>query len=271
MRYFNFLVLIGLLLLSACAKQDTNIHLNSLAIEEGGVSVINETEEYSSLDVLLEDTFLDEDGEGNNTDEVSEPKMVSDPLEFIINRPMFWANDILYTWVFDPMYNGYVYVTPKYLRELISNLYYNSTALVRVVSLFGQGRVEDALIELGECVTNFVLGAFGLFDLNVFDEGVVSDANIGQLFKHYGVGSGWYLVLPITGPSDVRAGLGLLAGSYLTVVPYIEDIGTQWGVRLGEVMSSWEVEYGAYQDARTMAATDLYETTRNLYFQKYMK
>ena len=267
MRWLNFLMIVAVLMLSACAKQDTNIHLDSLVAEERGTGIVSEVEEYSPLDDLLKDDLFDEDVD----DEISEIREISDPLEFIINRPMFWANDILYTWVFDPIYGCYVYVTPKYIRELISNLYYNSTALVRVVSLIGQGRVEDALTELGECVTNFVLGAFGLFDLDVFDKGVVSDANIGQLFRHHGMGAGWYLVLPVGGPSNIRDGIGFLAGSYLTVVPYVHDIGTQWGIRFGEVMSGWETEYGTYKDARIMAADNLYETVRDLYFQKYMK
>ena len=82
---------------------------------------------------------------------------------------------------------------------------------VRTFSCFLQGRFADGGIDFSRFMINTTLGVAGMFDVakDWFDM-QPRDEDFGQAFASWGCGHGFYLNLPIHGPTSLRDGIGLI-------------------------------------------------------------
>ncbi len=151
-------------------------------------------------------------------DEDDQELEVWDPLE-PFNRGMFWFNDKLYFYLLKPVAKGYRFVAPEPVRESVSNFFHNLATPVRFLNCLLQGKGHDAASELALFMINTTFGMVGLFDLTP-DDMVRPDAeDFGQTLGRYGTSSGFYLVLPVFGPSNARDAVGRVADSLVHPVP----------------------------------------------------
>jgi len=142
---------------------------------------------------------------------------VWDPLE-PFNRGVFWFNDKLYFYLLKPVAKGYRYVAPEPARESVGNFFHNLATPVRFLNCLLQGKAHDAASELALFMINTTFGIAGLFDLTP-DDMVKPDAeDFGQTLGRYGMSSGFYLVLPVFGPSNARDAVGRVADSLVDPV-----------------------------------------------------
>ena len=177
----------------------------------------------SSFSGSLEDDQFDADfGDGNEL----ETNLISDPLEGV-NRSVFWVNDKLYFYLFKPVARGYRLVTPRPARTSVHNFFSNLTTPARAINSLLQFKFYDFGTELYRLIVNSTVGLGGLFDPAETLVGLKrKDEDFGQTLGYYGAGHGFYLVLPLFGPSSLRDGSGMLADSffgplhYLTVRPH---------------------------------------------------
>ena len=136
---------------------------------------------------------------------------ISDPLERW-NRFWFSLNDVLYTRLFQPLFNAYVYVTPQALRSGLRNAMVNALVPVRFVNSLLQGKFLVAGVEFGRFVLNSTLGMGGLINYAKDHKTIVpvdpEGEDFGQTLGVWGAGPGIYLVWPILGPSNVRDSVG---------------------------------------------------------------
>lgn len=167
-------------------------------------------------------------------DEGEEELVVWDPIE-PVNRGIFWFNDKLYFLVIKPVARGYRVVAPEPVRESVGHFFHNLATPVRVVNALLQLKGLEAAEELLQCLFNTTFGLGGLFDLGVRIQDEGDDEDFGQTLGHYGTPPGFYLVLPVIGPSNARDAVGRVADSlahpvsspYYLQMEQLEVAGTQ--------------------------------------------
>lgn len=169
------------------------------------------------FDAEFDDDFADFDDEFDE----EEPPLISDPLE-PWNRGVFWVNDKFYFYLIKPIARGYR-VMPRPIRKSVGNFFTNLSTPARAVNSLLQFKLKDTGTELGRFAVNSTIGWGGLFDPAGYSLGWKKKSeDFGQTLGHYGVGSGWYLVLPIFGPSSVRDGVGLFADQFFDPMNYVK-------------------------------------------------
>ncbi|MEY4642586.1 MAG: hypothetical protein RLZZ227_2580 [Pseudomonadota bacterium] len=141
---------------------------------------------------------------------------IADPLEGM-NRAIFSFNDKAYRGVLKPIARG-LRVIPEPVRVGGRNFFTNLGAPVSSVSALLQGDVRNFGTEFGRFVLNTTAGLGGFLDVAT-DVGLVQDEeDIGQTLGRYGVGHGFYLVLPLIGSSSLRETVGMIGTGVLNPV-----------------------------------------------------
>ena len=200
-----------------------------------------------------------------------EPNLVKveDPLE-PFNRVMFNVNDFSYTWLFDPAATGFSYVIPDDIRGVINNFFYNLQEPVRSLNALLQGRFSDAGTLLVRFLINTTGGIAGLGDPAGREFGFKAvDATLGQTLGTWGLGDGFYLVIPFYGPTTLRDFAGTVVDG-LALTPYYywangwEDHAA---IYLGKELSKLSFHLGEYEDLKKMSF-DPYVAIRNIYLQR---
>ncbi len=208
---------------------------------------------------FLDDAFYD-----------SEPKatQTGDPLE-PFNRVMFTFNDYAYTWVLDPMASGYSNVLPWDIRIAVGNFFYNLQEPVRMANALLQGRVGDAGTLLVRFAVNTTGGIAGFGDPAGREMGFKAvDATLGETLATWGVGDGFYLVVPMYGPTTLRDFTGTVVDG-LGVSPYYywaDGWEESFAIYLGKELNKLSLHLGEYENMKKLSF-DPYVAIRDSYFQ----
>lgn len=193
---------------------------------------------------------------------------VADPLE-PLNRVLFTVNDKMYVWVVEPVSTGYSKVLPVGVRKSIGNFFYNLGEPVRSVNCLLQGRIRDAGLTLGRFAMNSVCGILGLADAadSAFQIKPIY-ASLGETFSTWGVGDGFYLVVPVIGPSTLRDLAGTVGDGFAmeTYTPWSDDALTFVTVHGGRTVNYTSLHLGEYAEVKSLSF-DPYVAFRNGYFQ----
>jgi phospholipid-binding lipoprotein MlaA len=191
---------------------------------------------------------------------------ISDPLE-PLNRGIFWFNDKLYFYLIKPIARGYRWAVPEPWRISVQNVFSNLATPIRFVNAGLQGKFGDAGDELTRFVVNTTIGIGGLFDTarDHFDIRK-KDEDTGQTLGYWGVGTGWYLVLPVFGPSDVRDAVGLFVDSRLDLLYYISEGRTYWGLVAYNKINDLSIDKDTYEGIKK-DALDPYLFVRDAFAQ----
>ena len=157
------------------------------------------------------------------------PDDPSDPLE-TVNRGMFAFNRTADRYVARPIAKGYDKVMPgparTSVRNFFSNLFYPTVILNDLL----QAKFEQGSRDFCRFVLNSTFGIGGLFDVASRGGLTENDEDFCQTIGYWGFGPGWYLMLPILGPSDNRDLVGK-GGDYGTnPLIYVNDSYTAWGL-----------------------------------------
>ena len=175
-------------------KPDMNKYI---AFEQDGYGVLTE-----NLEELDEDYIV--------SSQVFQLTGINDSLE-PFNRRMYAFNTQLDRKVIYPASRVYATVVPKPLRKGISNFYNNLKEIPTFVNSVLQLKPGKAANALGRLVVNSTAGLLGVVDV-AKNIGLKSDPEtMGDTLGHYGVGTGSYLILPVSGPSTIRDAVGTAA------------------------------------------------------------
>ncbi len=214
--------------------------------------------EDASVDFLSDDFYEDE----------PETIEVGDPLE-PMNRAIFSFNDLTYTWVFDPVARGYAGVLPEDVRNSVWYFFNNLQEPVRFINALLQGRFRDAGRLLARFLVNSTIGVFGLTDPAAQElELPPIEASLGETLATWGIGDGFYLVVPFFGSSTLRdfSGTvvdGLMLTPYYTWADSFEEIAT---IYVGKEVNKASLHLGEYEELKKLTF-DPYIALRNGYFQ----
>jgi len=197
---------------------------------------------------------------------------VADPIE-PFNRAMFAVNDKFYIWMLEPVATGYSKVLPASIRECIGNFFYNLSEPVRSANCLLQGRFRDAGRTLGRFVINSIFGVFGLAD-PAGDEFSIAPvyASFGETLSVWGIGDGFYLVVPLVGPSTLRDFSGVVVDGVAatTYMPWNDDTLTTTTVQGIRTVNRASLHLGEYEEIKSLSF-DAYVAFRNGYYQMRSK
>jgi phospholipid-binding lipoprotein MlaA len=193
---------------------------------------------------------------------------IADPLESW-NRFWFGFNDIFYMGLGKPFSKAYTTVLPKYARDRIENAYSNFLFPARFVNAVLQLRPDKASRELGRFIVNSTFGLGGLYDLAATKPGMGPQVlDFGQTLGVWGMGHGFYLVLPILGPSSLRDGVGLAFDAtvqpttFIPESPYVLTLIIGAGGRINRIPETLDV----YEELKR-SAVEPYSAARDAYLQ----
>lgn len=232
-----------------------------------------------SLLFFVNFAFANEDFTNDFTQEFAKSDVeVFDPLSGY-NKVMTKFNDKAYTYVLSPITKGYAYVVPETARLGVSNFFDNLMFPVRFVNNLLQFKFQNSFEELGRFVINSTFGIAGLIDVaSMHTKLEKHDEDFGQTLGFYGVGSGFHIVLPLLGPSNLRDTIGFAADGYISPLVHDDDISYKIpddaketvGISAFKYVNSSSFDIGKYEDMKK-DAIDLYPFLRDIYEQKREK
>ena len=188
---------------------------------------------------------------------------INDPLE-PINRFFFQFNDKLYLFVLNPVSKVYQFIIPEEPRICLKNFFYNLLAPIRIVNCLFQGKPEAAGDELLRFFINTTAGVGGLADPATYINIPSHKEDLGQTFAVYGLDHGFYLNLPVFGPTSARDGIGRIGDAFLDPITYIfESYGVTASVTAVNIVNDFSLmdEYGQLRET----AIDPYISVREAY------
>jgi phospholipid-binding lipoprotein MlaA len=223
----------------------------------------------TSLPVKTSEGTAPQDEYDEWTDDLEEEEpapQVRDPLERF-NRGIFAFNDFLYFKFLKPVAYGYAFITPEPVRVKVKNFFYNIGYPVRFVNDILQVKFKRAGQDTCRFVFNSTVGVLGFFDpaqkytwLNPPPE------DTGQTLGTWGIGNGFYIVLPIFGPSTLRNSIGLAGDCFLQPVTYINPFYIPLGARSYERVNETSLSINKYEDLKE-SALDPYIAFKDAYIQ----
>ena len=148
-----------------------------------------------------------------------------DPLEGL-NKIFFYVNGALDFLVFEPLARVYRFVMPDIAKPHVRNGFENFGLPVVFGNDLLQLEVEAAGKTLARFVVNSTVGVVGLFDVAAEWGTPPHSRDFGQTLHSYGVGEGFYLVLPLFGPTNLRDAVGTGVDSLMDPKNYLLD-GTE--------------------------------------------
>lgn len=147
---------------------------------------------------------------------------INDPLEDI-NRAILEFNEFVQALILRPAAEFYVLIIPDVARDAIQSALDNLRSPVVLANDLLQGEMGRAWETTQRMVINSTVGVGGLVD--VADKWGIKkhSEDLGQTFAVWGVGEGFYLVLPFFGPSNPRDAVGKFLDSFLDPLSHYAD------------------------------------------------
>ena len=143
----------------------------------------------------------------------------ADPLE-PVNRAVFRFNETADRYVLRPAAKGYDKVVPDPVKTGVSNFFSNLFYPTVIVNDLLQLKFQMLAQDFCRFVLNSTFGLGGFLDVATPGGLPENDEDFGQTLGYWGVGEGWYLMLPLYGPSNNRDLVGRLGDAFTNPVNY---------------------------------------------------
>lgn len=201
----------------------------------------------------------------------------NDPFE-PLNRYFFEFNRGLDALLLRPAAVVYRDGLPVGVRNSVRNVLRNMKAPVILANDLLQAEPDRAAQTSGRFVANTFAGFGGIGDVAAGDiEGPDSggipyhDEDFGQTLGVWGAGEGFYLVLPLLGPSSARDAVGLVVDNFLDPFTYLVDSDSRLlfsATRRGVGAVDFRSRNLETIDEIERTSIDFYATVRSLYRQR---
>lgn len=126
-----------------------------------------------------------------------------DPFEST-NRIVFEISDDLDTMILRPVAEIYRDVTPRFIKNSVTNFFYNLSEVDTIVNQLLQGKIVLAGQDSLRFLINSTIGIVGFVDVATRVGFERHDEDFGQTLGYWGVPAGPYVFLPLIGPSTIR-------------------------------------------------------------------
>ena len=145
---------------------------------------------------------------------------ISDPLE-PVNRTIFDLNLLLDDLLIRPIAEPYSELMPVFIQDIIRNIVRLADTPVNLANAILQGDVEAMENITARLLINLTIGVGGLFDVAADSGYPYRSEDFGQTLAVWGVDPGFYLVLPIFGPSSARDAGGRVVDIFFDPLTYL--------------------------------------------------
>ena len=139
-----------------------------------------------------------------------------------------------------------------------------------VVNQLLQGQGENAFQSSGRFIVNSTVGIFGLFDVAEKIGLEEKEEDYGQTLATWGVGDGFYIVLPLFGPSNLRDTSGMVL-TMLTdpINAYAVSEGEAWLVPMRTAVNAVDTRSQIIDEVNALRdnSVDYYAAVRSSYYQ----
>jgi len=193
---------------------------------------------------------------------------IYDPFESL-NRAIFSFNNVADRIVLEPIAKGYKKL-PSPLQSGINNFLSNLRAPLVVVNQLLQGQGENAIQSSGRFVVNSTVGVFGLFDVAEKMGLEEKEEDYGQTLATWGVGDGFYIVLPLFGPSNLRDTSGMVLTMMTDPInAYAVSEGEAWLVPMRTAANAVDTRSQIIDEVNALRdnSVDYYAAVRSSYYQ----
>ena len=193
---------------------------------------------------------------------------VYDPFE-PVNRAIFSFNNVADRIILEPIAKGYKKL-PSPIQSGINNFLSNLRAPLIVVNQLLQGQGDNAAQSSGRFIVNSTVGVFGLFDVAERIGLEEKQEDYGQTLATWGVGDGFYIVLPLFGPSNLRDTSGMIL-TMLTdpINAYAVNEGEAWLVPMRTAVNAVDQRSKIIDEVNALRdnSVDYYAAVRSSYYQ----
>jgi phospholipid-binding lipoprotein MlaA len=189
-----------------------------------------------------------------------------DPFE-PVNRAVYQFNDAFDKVIAKPVAEFYTEVVPQVIRTGVGNFFSNLNDVIVALNDLLQGKIPDAINDMGRVLVNTTLGVFGVMDPATALGVEKRNEDFGQTLGYWGLGSGPYIVLPFLGPSSARDTVGWVGDVYAWPGTYVESNRGRNALIAARFISARADLLQATQLLET-AALDPYEFLRDAYLQR---
>ena len=193
---------------------------------------------------------------------------IYDPLEGI-NRAVFGFNNVTDKIILEPAAKGYKKL-PTPIQSGIGNFIKNLKLPLVAVNQLLQGQGKNAVESTGRFFINSTIGIFGLIDVadNVGLE--QKEEDFGQTLATWGVGDGFYIVLPLFGPSNIRDTAGMVMTMMTDPVnAYATNQGEAWAIPIRTAANAVDQRSKIIDEVNALRdnSVDYYAAVRSSYYQ----
>ncbi len=149
-----------------------------------------------------------------------------DPYENL-NRVVFNVSDSLDERFLKPTAKVYRNYTPLFIKDSLTNFFYNLAEIDTVINQLLQGKPKLAAQDSLRFLINSTIGFGGIFDIASRVGFERHDEDFGQTLGVWGVETGAYVFVPFVGPSTIRDLVGIPLSWYVSGTFAIEDNKTK--------------------------------------------
>lgn len=194
----------------------------------------------------------------------------NDPIE-PFNRAIFSFNNGLDTVLIKPVAQAYRWITPDPVRNSIRNFLDNLRSPVVFANDLLQAEFTRAGTTLVRFLLNTTIGVAGLIDVAEEMGLEQHKEDFGQTLATWGLGEGFYLVLPVLGPSSARDAVGTVVDIFLDPLTYIaNDTENEWMLYSRAIMDGVDTRSRNIEklDQLKRDSVDYYASLRDVYRQR---
>ena len=196
---------------------------------------------------------------------------VGDPLE-PLNRVIFKFNELFRGFILGPATEIYSIFIPPPVRTAIGNVLANLRTPIVLANDVLQGRPGAAWQTTQRFAINSTLGIGGIVDRAAKMGIEAHDEDFGQTMGVWGVGEGFYLVLPLFGPSNPRDAVGkhVVDGYFDPLDMWLDNTNRDAAVWARTSVGGVDTYSGVVDELDQIRKTsiDFYAALRSMYRQK---
>ena len=193
---------------------------------------------------------------------------VYDPFEGV-NRAIFSFNNAADKVILEPVAKGYKKL-PSPIQSGLGNFINNLKLPLAAVNQLLQGQGKNAIESTGRFLVNSTIGIFGLIDV-ADDIGLdQKEEDFGQTLATWGVGDGFYIILPLFGPSNLRDTTGMLMTMITDPInAYTASQGEAWAIPMRTAANAVDQRSQIIDEVNALRdnSVDYYAAVRSSYYQ----
>lgn len=192
---------------------------------------------------------------------------VNDPIE-PVNRFFFQVNEALQVWFIRPAATMYRAFLPPGVRRGVNNVLANLGEPVTLANELLQGEGARAQATVERFAINTTYGVGGLYDQATDMGRPRHKEDFGQTMAVWGAGEGFYLMLPLFGPSNPRDAVGkLVVDPFFDPLTYVASSDARLARTIVKGIDEYE---GVMDELEQIKKTsiDYYAALRSMYRQK---